>query len=739
MFKFFDLFAKKEDSTTLENAPDLTVATSAYRTQFDIPDADIYEAFDEMNIFDDRCGTNVKKRKQILLSKGYTIEPNDLAGQPGVVHSEWLKENFINKQLNQTLDLLLNSIAYGFQVIQIKYKYDDNGNGVIDWVKPIPQSLWEIDENNRPYYIGTGSAVNAQTILEKHPQNFIWHTHENSPEGDPRGIGAFHRAYWFWKFKKQDLVLWQKFLERFGVPLLIGKFQQIGNTEKMKEYAEAVVSYLKKIRYDGVAAMSGSDVETLEARGNGEAFDKLINICNQAIDICTLGTTMLTNPGGGSFNLAEVHQEILDQQTQSDGEALSETINETLIPWLIDAKFGTQQFYPTFHFNFGKQATTDEIFKAVALGIPVDSDDMYTMTGLPKPKTEETAFIKTTESTPPVDNNSLKKKDEILVFAAKENKAKEELSELDMYTFPAEQSSITAMEEELGAWLNTEQNKYNPTEKFIKSLEPDIFAAFFASVLMGRIHVNNDLTGTPTDIDFNKATSIKYLKDVSTITDTTYSKLFQKNYKYAAEVSRLTAYDFKNNIESSLARAREMGLSKSEWVNTLGKTDILQSVGANKDNPWYWENVYRTNNQTAYNAGVWDRVHETPSSFFGFEYIAIDDRRTTDICSSLNGTLKPVDDDFWSSYTPPNHFQCRSILARIVQVIAETQGIQYTPVPKNIPPFPTKSFAGNSAKKWTKLKSSQRQRINAYGIGDDIIKRNNQIDKNLGKIMTRTK
>lgn len=49
------------------------------------------------------------------------------------------------------------------------------------------------------------------------------------------------------------------------------------------------------------------------------------------------------------------------------------------------------------------------------------------------------------------------------------------------------------------------------------------------------------------------------------------------------------------------------------------------------------------------------------------EYSAIMDDRTTEICSSLNGDIYPVDDEVWATFTPPNHYNCRSLLIPVTQ------------------------------------------------------------------------
>ncbi len=49
------------------------------------------------------------------------------------------------------------------------------------------------------------------------------------------------------------------------------------------------------------------------------------------------------------------------------------------------------------------------------------------------------------------------------------------------------------------------------------------------------------------------------------------------------------------------------------------------------------------------------------------EYSAIMDDRTTEICSDLNGDIYPIDDEIWATFTPPNHYNCRSLLIPVTQ------------------------------------------------------------------------
>jgi len=46
----------------------------------------------------------------------------------------------------------------------------------------------------------------------------------------------------------------------------------------------------------------------------------------------------------------------------------------------------------------------------------------------------------------------------------------------------------------------------------------------------------------------------------------------------------------------------------------------------------------------------------------GLEYAAVLDSRTSETCESLNGRKYRINDPIWGAISPPNHFNCRSIL-----------------------------------------------------------------------------
>jgi SPP1 gp7 family putative phage head morphogenesis protein len=64
-------------------------------------------------------------------------------------------------------------------------------------------------------------------------------------------------------------------------------------------------------------------------------------------------------------------------------------------------------------------------------------------------------------------------------------------------------------------------------------------------------------------------------------------------------------------------------------------------------------------------ASMWLRFNENKSTLPLLMFDAVMDSQTTDLCRSLDGTIRPVDDAFWNVYMIPNHFGERSTIRQL--------------------------------------------------------------------------
>lgn len=91
--------------------------------------------------------------------------------------------------------------------------------------------------------------------------------------------------------------------------------------------------------------------------------------------------------------------------------------------------------------------------------------------------------------------------------------------------------------------------------------------------------------------------------------------------------------------------------------------DIAQ--GINETHLSWLKIEYDTAITSGQMAGKWVDFQNNADSHPLLKYDAIIDGRTSDICADFNDTILPIDDSFWDSYYPPNHFNCRSTVLQI--------------------------------------------------------------------------
>lgn len=258
-----------------------------------------------------------------------------------------------------------------------------------------------------------------------------------------------------------------------------------------------------------------------------------------------------------------------------------------------------------------------------------------------------------------------------------------------------------------------------------------------AAWMLGWIRGNDVADGTTTVVDMDKATSISHLKKVSGIADDIYMGQATNTYLYSSEISRLAAHDIFNNLEMAFQKVArsDSGMTKKMWLDSLIEKEILTKAQLG-ENPRLWDTIFRTNNQLANQAANYEEILRNQDVYYALQYLAIEDERTTPLCSSLDGTIQPFGSGFWETFWPPNHFACRSDVGRITNAEAEVTGISMTQVPIDIPEMQD-SFKGNPINQWAQLPESTKERARSYGILADMDRRAREIARDFDGIIRR--
>ena len=163
----------------------------------------------------------------------------------------------------------------------------------------------------------------------------------------------------------------------------------------------------------------------------------------------------------------------------------------------------------------------------------------------------------------------------------------------------------------------------------------------------------------------------------------------------AFTVAKMADLDLLADVQASLDDAIAQGLSYQTWADTI--TPLLQQKGwwgrqavtdpltgetivAQLGSPGRLKTIFRTNVQSAYAAGQWDQIQAQKDVAEYLMYDAVDDHRTRPQHAAWDGTVLPVDHDWWTTHYPPNGWNCR---CGVIQLAAEDlDDLGLTPIAK---------------------------------------------------------
>lgn len=159
----------------------------------------------------------------------------------------------------------------------------------------------------------------------------------------------------------------------------------------------------------------------------------------------------------------------------------------------------------------------------------------------------------------------------------------------------------------------------------------------------------------------------------------------------AFTIAKMADTDLLADIQASLDDALSKGLSYQSWADSI--TPLLQQKGwwgrqavtdpltgetivAQLGSPGRLKTIFRTNVQGAYAAGQWQQIQAQKDTAPFLLYDAVDDGRTRPEHAAWDGTILPVENEFWSTHYPPNGWNCRCGVIQLSEDDLEDLGLE---------------------------------------------------------------
>ena len=226
------------------------------------------------------------------------------------------------------------------------------------------------------------------------------------------------------------------------------------------------------------------------------------------------------------------------------------------------------------------------------------------------------------------------------------------------------------------------------------------------------------------EIPFTEA--MQFLKSKVPMSKSEWLELEPKLRFRAFTVAQLGSAEAVDKAKQILLKSFEKGgRTYSDTWEELKKKVNVNALGIK---PGYWENVFRTNTQSAYIAGKLQQYENTGVA--AYQLMVIEDGRTSKICRHLltasgYGMIISVDHPFWKKYGfPPYHFQCRtSIRAIWPSQVGKLGNMVENPTMKSLSKFKVQEgFGGNPLERgnWWEMTDSMKKLAEKFGVMEKI-------------------
>jgi phage gp29-like protein len=278
-------------------------------------------------MYDDEIYQCVEKRQDKLESAPWRLEPADTtAAQILNDHlREWWSDIVLGAQ---------NARWYGYSVLEAVYNENAlhvNGDTItpfigLEWIGEKPMQWYEPKNDGRLILLQNFSKSRLDEECNQHFKHFLTRckpTYEN-----PYGEALLSRLYWVWFFKNNGFKMWAKFVEQFGMPMLVGK-SSIGKNDDMRDaLLRAHASRVLAVSASDTIEVTASGVNSGNASGTYDTFDKNLE---RRIQKVVLGQTLTSGTdGSGSRALGDVHMEVQNSKYKADIRMILPTIQAIL-------------------------------------------------------------------------------------------------------------------------------------------------------------------------------------------------------------------------------------------------------------------------------------------------------------------------------------------------------------------------------------------------------------------------
>lgn len=247
--------------------------------------------------------------------------------------AQFLREQLQRVGWDNVTTKMLMGVFFGYAVAEIIYKPDGN-RIVIDAIKV---------RNTRRFRFGKNNDLRLLTMSNMHEgipaeAPYFWNFCCGAYNDDePYGQGLAHWLYWPVLFKRNGIKFWLIFLEKFGMPTAVGKYDGNATPAERSKLLQAT----QAIQTDsGIIMPKDMELSLLEAARSGTAdYKTLQDVMDATIQKVVLGQTASTQGTPGKLGNDNLQADVRKDIIKADADLVCESFNVSVVRWLIEWNF----------------------------------------------------------------------------------------------------------------------------------------------------------------------------------------------------------------------------------------------------------------------------------------------------------------------------------------------------------------------------------------------------------------
>lgn len=302
---------------------------------------------------------------------------------------DFVAETFESLSLEDAFLDLLDAIGKGFAGCEIVWNVDGNKVVPAD-LKWIPQKRFTFTDSLIPKI--TDESGIGQEIP---PFKIVYHRYKARSGYDTRA-GVLRVCAWMYLFKNYSIKDWVAFMEVFGMPLRLGKY----DTGASKDDKDALVAAIQALGSDAAGIISKNTeiefVESIKGRFSDNPFKGLAEFCDKQMSKAILGQTATTEGTPGKLGNETARDKVRHDLLEADAVSLAKTVRVQLIRPIVGYNFGWDQFCPVFKFQCDEAEDLkmlSEVYKNLReINQPISAEHVSKRFKIPMPRKGETVL-----------------------------------------------------------------------------------------------------------------------------------------------------------------------------------------------------------------------------------------------------------------------------------------------------------------------------------------------------------